>query len=463
VKKRPTILVAYLASLIAGIAAVYWICSMGRSLVAGDWMAASHPFTAPLEKVDALPHVLLAVVVVILAARAAGAIFKKFHQPPVIGEIIAGILLGPSFLGQFAPDVTSYLFPSTVVPHLGVISQIGIIFYMFLIGLELDTSLLRQRTGASIAISHTSIIVPFVSGTALALLLYPLFSQRNISFTVFALFIGVAMSITAFPVLARILTDLNMQKSRLGVLAIGCAAIDDVSAWCLLALVVSLVRAQPGRILLTLALTAGFIVFVLLIGRRIGLWLARRPQAVGQTTRDMFAVIGVGLLLAALATEQIGIHAIFGAFLFGTVIPHDSALARDVREKLEDFVVVLLLPVFFAFTGTRTRISLLQEPHDWLLCLLIIVVASVGKFGGSYVAARFTGSDWREAAALGILLNTRGLMELVVLNVGLDLGVLSPTLFTMLVIMAVTTTIATTPILQAFTTKSGQLSDMPAS
>jgi Kef-type K+ transport system membrane component KefB len=255
------------------------------------------------------------------------------------------------------------------------------------------------------------------------------------------------MSITAFPVLARILTDRGMQKTRLGVLALACAAIDDVTAWCLLAFAIGVAHAQTGSLLFILITTIGFIVFVLLIAKRGALWLVGRQTAKGRTTQDMFAIVCAALLLSALATERIGVHALFGAFLLGTIIPHNSVLARDIRARCEDLVVVLLLPVFFAFTGMRTQIGLLHGIGDWMVCILIIGVASLGKFGGSFLAARWTGSDWREAASLGVLMNTRGLMELIVLNVGLDLGVLSPVLFTMFVIMAVATTLVTTPIL----------------
>jgi Kef-type K+ transport system membrane component KefB len=294
-------------------------------------------------------------------------------------------------------------------------------------------------------------------GAALALSLYPRYSTSAVAFTPFALFIGVAMSITAFPVLARILTDWGLQKTRLGVLALSCAAIDDVTAWCLLAFVVSVAHAQAGSLLFTLIATIGFIFFVLLIARRGALWLVQRQTTRGQTPQSMFAIVCAALLLSALVTERIGIHALFGAFLLGTVIPHDSALARDIRERCEDLVVVLLLPVFFAFTGMRTQIGLVHGTRDWLVCILIVVTASLGKFGGSFLAARWTGSDWREAASLGVLMNTRGLMELIVLNVGLDLGVLSPELFAMFVLMALVTTLMTTPILHALTQSSGPL------
>jgi Kef-type K+ transport system membrane component KefB len=445
---KSRILLAYFASLIGCIAIFYLIRSLGRSFAGSDWTPAEVANRSQTSG-NTLWHVLLAMATVIVSARAIGAIFRKLNQPPVMGEVIAGLMLGPSLLGFVAPEAATYLLPSATAPYLAVISQIGVILYMFLVGLELDTSLLRQRAAATIVISHSSIIVPFLSGSAVALLLYPLFAARTVSFTVFALFLGVAMSITAFPVLARVLTDRNLQQSRLGVLALACAAVDDVSAWCLLALIVGVIQARPGLVLRTISLTLLFVLVVLVLGRRGAELLVNRQIAAGKTTRDMFAVVCVGLLLAALATEMIGIHAIFGAFLLGTAIPHDSALAHDIRKKCEDFVVVVLLPVFFAFTGMRTQVGLLKKPSHWLICILIILVACLGKFGGSYLAARWTGSDWREAASLGVLLNTRGLMELIVLNLGLDLGVLSPTLFTMFVLMAVTTTLATTPILQS--------------
>jgi Kef-type K+ transport system membrane component KefB len=438
----------YLVSIAASISLFLGIRFLGRSFIAADAIPVPQTPIPNSNLAGVLVHLFIATVVVIVAARVVGAIFGKLNQPPVMGELIAGIMLGPSFLGYLAPASASFILPSTIAPFLALISQISVVVYMFLVGLELDTDILRQRTHASIAISHASIVVPFISGAALSLLLYPLFAARGTSFTAFALFLGVAMSVTAFPVLARILVDLNMQRSPMGVLALGCAAVDDVSAWCLLALVVSIVHAEANRVLIMVALTILFILFVLFVVKRGALWLAHRREATGKTTRDMFGIVFVTLLLAALATEQIGIHAIFGAFLLGTIIPNRSSLARDLREKCEDLVVVVLLPIFFAFIGMRTHLGLLKGSHYWLFCLLITAIASLGKFGGGYVAARWTGSDWREAASLGVLLNTRGLMELVVLNMGLDLGIISPTLFTMFVFMAIVSTILTTPLLQ---------------
>ncbi|MDT8067631.1 MAG: cation:proton antiporter [Terriglobia bacterium] len=397
-------------------------------------------------------HVLLALVVIIISARVLGAIFQRFHQPQVIGEMIAGIMLGPSLLGRIAPGAAGHLLPNAVAPYLSVLAQIGVILYMFLVGVELDTNLLRSRSHASVAISHASIIAPFLLGGVLALWLYPRLATQDVPFTVFALFIGVAMSITAFPVLARILTDWGMHQTRMGTIALGCAAVDDVTAWCLFAFVVSVAHAKSGQVLVTLALTGAFIASVLLVVRPAAQWFIRRQEQKRlSTTKDTVVVVCAALLLAALATDRIGIHALFGAFLIGTTIPHDSQLAHDIVRKFEDLVVVLFVPVFFAFTGMRTQIGLVHGWGEWTMCGVIIAVASLGKFGGAFFASRLTGLDWRESTALGILMNTRGLMELIVLNVGLDLGVISPTLFGMLVIMAVVTTLATTPILHAVT------------
>jgi Kef-type K+ transport system membrane component KefB len=397
--------------------------------------------------VSDLLHVLLALALVITTARLLGTFFRVVHQPPVIGEILAGILLGPSLLGRVAPAASHYLLPVTVAPFLNVISQVGVILYMFLVGLELDPGLMRQRGQATVAISHAGITAPFLMGSLLALLLYPIFSSRDVPFANFALFLGVSMSVTAFPVLARILTDRRIHKTHMGTVALTCAAINDITAWCLLAFVVSVARAQSVGALRTIVLAGTYLAAMLVIVRPVMSALSRIYGNRGGLTQGVMAVIFVALLLSSSATELIGIHAIFGAFALGAVIPHDSQMARELTDRLEDLIVVLLLPAFFAFTGLRTQIGLVSGLQEWMLCGLIILVASVGKFGGSLIAARITGVGWREGAALGVLMNTRGLMELIVLNIGLEIGVISPTLFAMLVIMALVTTFATTPVL----------------
>ncbi|MFZ2490427.1 MAG: cation:proton antiporter [Thermoanaerobaculia bacterium] len=404
---------------------------------------------------DVLLHVLLALVVVIVAARACGALCKFIHQPPVIGEVIAGILLGPSLLGRIAPEATAFLLPPLVAPFLSVIAQIGVILFMFLVGLELNTSELKHRTQATVAISHASILAPFLLGSALALWLYPRLSTADVPFTVFALFLGVSLSVTAFPVLARILTDRGVQKTHLGTVALTCAAVDDVTAWCLLAFVIAVTKANVTGAIVTVGLTALYVGFMLLVARPFIIRAVRAQELRQTVSQSAIAIVVVGILLSTLATEAAGIHAIFGAFLVGAIIPSESRLAHELKLRLEDLVVVLFLPAFFAFTGMRTQIGLVHGASQWLLCGAILVTASVGKFGGTFVAARITGFANREAASLGILMNTRGLVELIVLNIGFDLGILSPTLFAMLVLMALVTTFATTPILHLLSRTAG--------
>ncbi len=405
-----------------------------------------------------LLHVLLALVVVIATARAMGWVFRSARQPQVVGEILAGIVLGPSLLGRLAPGAEGYLFPAAVGPFLNIIAQVGVILYMFLVGLELDPALLRKRGHTTVAISHASIITPFLLGATIALYLYPKLSTRDVPFTCFSLFLGVSMSVTAFPVLARILTDRGIHKTRMGVIALTCAAVDDVTAWCMLAFVVSVARAQATGALATIAMALGFILLMILVVRPAMVRLSLLYGNRGRLTQGVMASIFIALLISASATELIGIHAVFGAFALGAVIPHDSGMARELTDRLEDIVIVLLLPAFFAYTGLRTQIGLVSGYEQWMMCALIVLVASAGKFGGSVVAARITGLDWRDSSALGVLMNTRGLMELIVLNIGLEMNVISPTLFAMLVIMALVTTFATTPILHLITRK--QLPDV---
>jgi Kef-type K+ transport system membrane component KefB len=437
------------AAMLAGCAGVFlWIRSAGAGLAA----PARAPGAAVGRAVGAaqnatLLHVLLALLVIIVASRVCGALFRRFNQPAVIGEVVAGIMLGPSLLGRVAPGASAFLLPPAVAPYLGVIAQVGVILFMFLVGVELDTGLLRRRTHTTVAISHASIVAPFLLGSLTALWIYPKLSTRDVPFGVFALFMGVSMSVTAFPVLARILTDRGMHRSSLGVLAISCAAVDDVTAWCLLAFVVGVAQSALGGAVRTVALTLAYVVAMLAVVRPAVTRAVRRQEVVGAVSQDVTAAVLVALLLSALVTESIGIHALFGAFLLGAIVPHESLLAKAMRQRLEDVVVVFLLPAFFAFTGMRTQIGLVHGAGHVFVCAVIIAVACLGKFGGTAVAARLSGLGARDAASLGVLMNTRGLMELIVLNVGLDLGVLSPTLFAMMVIMALVTTVATTPLL----------------
>jgi Kef-type K+ transport system membrane component KefB len=400
-----------------------------------------------------LVKVLLALTVITITARIMGALIARLNQPAVIGEVVGGILLGPSLLGRIAPETAATVLPPDAAPILSVIAQLGVILYMFLVGLELDLGVLRTRARTTIAIANAGIIVPFALGVALAWTIDQDYAPAGVAFLPFALFLGVSMSITAFPVLARILSDHKLQRTPMGVIALTSAAIGDATAWCLLAFVVGVTEATTGGAITTIALTALYVALMLTAGRRLMSAVVPRLDASIAVGEQSLAIVLVAVLLSAVATEFIGVHAIFGAFLLGAIIPHHSATARHVREKIEDVVRVLLLPAFFAFTGLRTQIGLVQGLDDWLMCLLIIAMATAGKFGGATLAARLSGLDWRDSAALGILMNTRGLVELIVLNIGLDLGVLTPRLFTMLVLMALVTTMMTSPILMALLRK----------
>jgi Kef-type K+ transport system membrane component KefB len=439
-------LAAYGGLLLGAIAFFFLIQGYGESLVAPA-AAASAAGSGPAasSSSDVLFHLLVAMAVVVLAGRLLGRLFTFIHQPQVIGEVIGGILLGPSLLGLISPEGYAYLLPPSIAPFLGMVAQLGVILYMFLVGLELDPHQLRGQVKATIATSHVGIAFPFVLGSALSLYLYPRLSTSDVSFTNFALFLGVALSITAFPVLARILSDRGMIRTKLGAIALTCAAVGDVTAWCLLAFIVGVVQAKAESALLVAFLTLGFIAFMFVVVQPLAGRMARAWDR--NPTEGGIALALVGVLIAALTTETIGVHAVFGAFLFGAVIPHDSALAHSLKNSIEHVVTILLLPAFFAFTGMRTEVGLLSTWYQWAICGLIIVVAVVGKFGGTMMAARVTGLNWRDAAGLGVLMNTRGLMELIVLNIGLDLGIISPTLFTMMVLMALATTLATTPAL----------------
>jgi Kef-type K+ transport system membrane component KefB len=439
----------YGAASLAALVIFVWIRGLGADLAAPPPLPGQELFThrAASSGVNTLLHVLLALAVIIVAARLTGMLFQHLRQPAVIGEVIAGIVLGPSVLGALWPEATAYLLPPTIVPTLGAIAQIGVVLFMFVVGVELNHAPIRRAMNTVVAISHAGIIVPFLLGSALALILYRTYATSDVPFGVFVLFMGISMSVTAFPVLARILFDRVIQQTRLGAIALSCAAVGDVVAWCLLAIVISVAKSDPRAGVQTILSAAVFVVFMLVVVRRLIAKLVRREADKPELSQSTLTILLIALLGSAFIAERIGIHALFGAFLLGATIPHDSTLARNLVTRLKDFIVVFFLPVYFAFTGLRTELGLVGSSTDWLFCGLIIAIASMGKFGGGLLAARLTGLRWREGAALGILMNTRGLMELIVLNIGLDMKVLSPTLFVMLVLMAILTTLATTPIL----------------
>lgn len=391
-------------------------------------------------------NVLFALAVVVITGRLLGNILAKIGQPPVIGEVLAGILLGPSLLGRFAPGLEAQLFPVAVTPALGVVAQIGVVLYMFAVGVEFDSAALRRSAARFVFVSQASIAVPFLLGLGIATLIRSELAMPGVTSVAFSLFMGIAMSITAFPVLARILTDRGLTRTDLGIAALTCAAVDDVTAWCLLAIVVGITRAALRSGMNSAVLAAVFIAFMFVVARPFVARLARTTGG-DRVSYETLTWTLAGLLASAVAAEAIGIHAIFGAFIYGAILPHDSALGRHLSIDRIPVITILFLPAFFALTGLRTQIGLMTTAHDWAICALITAAAVAGKFGGTLAGGRIVGLTWRFAAQLGILMNTRGLMELIVLNVGLDLGVLSPRLFTMMVIMAIVTTAMTAPLL----------------
>lgn len=392
-------------------------------------------------------QLLVQIGVILLSGRLLAVGFRRIGQPSVIAEILAGILLGPSLLGAVAPGALSALFPADSMPALSTTAQLGLVFFMFLVGLEFDTGLLRGQGRASVAISASGILLPFALGAALSLPLHGHLAPEGVPKLSFALFMGAAMSVTAFPVLARILTERRLIRTRIGVVALAAAAADDVTAWCLIAAVVAVANASGAW---PVAQTIGLaVLYVVVMVKGVRPMLARLgPRGEANLSSDLVAGVFLLLLASAAATEWIGIHALFGAFCFGVVVPRQHGLAAVLVEKLEDLVTLVLLPMFFAYSGLRTQIGLLDGPSEWATAGVIILVATAGKFGGTALAARWSGLDGRAAAAVGILMNTRGLMELVVLNIGLDLGVLSPELFAMMVVMALVTTLVTSPLLE---------------
>ncbi len=399
-----------------------------------------------------LTTLLLQIILILCTARIAGRLFRRFHQPQVMGEMMAGILLGPSLLGWLAPHIFNIVFPSQSLDFINALSQVGLVIFMFQVGLELDLGVLRRLGYRVVAISNASIVVPFVLGVLLAAFLKPVLSMPGVTSFAFTLFFGAAMSITAFPVLARILSDHRLLHTRLGTLAITCAAVDDISGWCILAALLIAVKAAGSitAIWLALALTLLYLaVMIFIVGplvRRFQNDLDRHDTI----SQDRLAVILIIALSSSLTTQWLGIHPLFGAFVAGAIMPKHEAFNRALIGRLYDSAVVLLLPMFFVYTGLRTKLGLLDQGWMWAVCGIIILVAIAGKFGGSTISARLAGIPWREANALGILMNTRGLMELVLLNIGLEIGVISQTVFTMLVIMAIVTTLMTAPILDRF-------------
>ena len=391
---------------------------------------------------------LLQIITILLVSKLFGLAIAKIGQPSVVGEMIAGIFLGPSLMGLVFPQFSQFLFPKDSLATLQFLSQIGLAFFMFIIGMELDSSKLKNKAQSALVISHASIIFPYFLGVLSAYFLYQKFAPANVGFTAFALFMGIAISITAFPVLARILQERGLTKTSLGAIVITCAAFDDVTAWCILATVVAIAKAGSLiSALFTIMLTFLFVFAMLFVVRPWINKLSSNYVNSKKIHKTFVVIVFLILLLSAYITETIGIHALFGAFLAGVIMPNKLNIKELLKDKIEDVSILMLLPIFFVYTGLRTQIGLLNDGHLWLTCGIIIFIAVFGKFGGSAFTAKLMGHSWKDSFSIGALMNTRGLMELIVLNIGYDLGILSPTLFAIMVLMALSTTLMTGPIL----------------
>ncbi|HTL17073.1 MAG TPA: cation:proton antiporter [Patescibacteria group bacterium] len=398
---------------------------------------------------DPLSRFFIQLILIVTLARICGSLIHRFGQPAVIGEMLAGILLGPSLLGWVWPAFFHFVFPTSSLGTLRLLSQVGVCLFMFVVGMDLDLAHLRKQARTAVVVSQVSIVFPYLLGVTTSLFLFTSLAGANTTFLAFALFIGISMSITAFPVLARILEERGLTRTPLGATAIACAATDDVTAWTILAFVVAIVKAQ--HVLASLATMLLVVAFVALmwfgIKPAVRGWLDRSSAEVHTPTKAVMAAVLIFIFGSALVTDLIGVHALFGAFMAGVVMPSRGEFRQSLRVRLEHFSSVFLLPLFFAFTGLRTQIGLLNDPGSWLVCGALIFVATVGKLGGAMLTARVTGVNWLDSFRLGALMNTRGLVELIALNIGYDLGILSPRIFAMLVILALVTTALTGPLL----------------
>lgn len=389
---------------------------------------------------------LLQIIVIVVVSRLFSWLFKKIGQPAVIGETVAGIILGPSLISTLFPSFAGFVFPKPSLGNLQMVSQVGLVLFMFVIGMELDLNIIRSKARSAVMISITSIILPFGLGIWLSHYLYNSFAPRNVPFHAFALFMGIAMSITAFPVLARIIRERGITNTKSGIIALTSAAMDDVTGWCLLAFVVAIVKSNGIDSSFYTLLEA--VIYVLAMFFVVKPLLNRiKTNENNSLKQSSLAIIFILLLTSAFTSEAIGIHALFGAFLTGIIMPTKWELRKLIINKIEDVSLILLLPIFFVLTGLRTQIGLLNDPSLWSICMIIIATAITGKFGGSFIAAKLSGEGTYESLAIGTLMNTRGLMELIILNIGYDLGILTPQVFTMMVLMALVTTFMTSPML----------------
>lgn len=454
----------FYVTIVAGLGfVIYWIAKQGNALqspaltakqaatakeatVANEFHVFTDSFNHGLS--EPLAVLLLQIIVIIACARLFGFLFKKIGQPAVIGEIVAGIVLGPSIIGAYFPEINHFLFPAASLSTLSFLSQIGLILFMFIIGMELDLKAIGKQAYGAVIISHASIIIPYTLGVGLAYYIYRDYAPEGITFLSFALFMGIAMSITAFPVLARILQEKGLTRSKLGAMALTCAAADDLTAWCILAAVIALVKSGSSfSVFFTIGLA---IVYVLIMLKMVRPFLEKLSTVYDKKEKrrtPIIALFFILLIISSYVTSVIGIHALFGAFMAGVIMPSSFSFRKIIIDKIEDVSIILLLPLFFVITGLRTQIGLINEGYLWITFGWILLVAVAGKFGGSALAARMVGQSWKDSFSIGVLMNTRGLMQLIVLNIGYDLGILTPEIFAMMVLMALVTTFMTGPAL----------------
>jgi Kef-type K+ transport system membrane component KefB len=443
---------------------VYYLLAIGITAIGVYVLQASRNIRLPVENITSIKVqsgessiseilktlknsqaiIILQVLTVIVTAKLAGLIFKKINQPIVMGEIIAGIILGPSVLGLVLPDVSQFVFPKSSLSNLQVLSNVGLLIFMFIVGVEFKLNILKEHARTIIGISYVSVILPFILGVLLAHTILKTYLPTNLSFFAYALYIGVAISITSFTVLARIMKDRGITNTRLGSIVISCTALNDIIAWCILAVIITTIKAGSSTFAMyTFLFVAFYVALMFLVVKPFIKSFFQRNKL----NNSSFFIVYSTLLASSYVSEVIGVHMLFGAFLAGSIMPADADFAKNVTDKLENFAFVLLLPLYFAFTGLRTQIGLLSYTATWVDCILIIAVATIGKFIGCAVSARLLGETVKTSLSIGVLMNTRGLTELVVLNIGYESGILKPELFTIMVVMALFTTFITSPVL----------------
>lgn len=434
-------------------ALIFYIIYIGKDLETGREIIRNISKNTPFQDFSNfishnLKHsvglLILQIIAIIIVARGIGFFFKKMGQPVVIGEILAGIVLGPSLLGTYFPEFSNFLFAKESLGGLQILSQVGLVLFMFVIGMELNLKVLKNTAYEATVISHASIIIPFALGIGLAYYLYPSFAPTNIPFSSFSLFIGISMSITAFPVLARIVQEKGLHKTKIGALSLICAAINDITAWCLLAVIIAVVKAGSfASSIYTIVFAIAYVFLMISVVRPFLKKIVSSSKSDISLNKTLVVIVFLVLLISSFITETIGIHALFGAFMAGTIMPENIRFRKLFIEKIEDVALVLFLPIFFVISGLKTEIGLIDNSNLWELTGIIIAVAIAGKFIGSAAAAKFVGQSWKDSLTLGTLMNTRGLMEIVVLNIGYDLGVLNAEIFVMLILMALITTFMT--------------------